>query len=370
MPGQHLFPRPQPHAAARAQPAGAAGALVGVGLADTARHQTAAVAARVIAGAPLQTAVHHHGDAFDGDTGLRHIGGQHHPRPGRRFQHRRLGVAGQAPVQHLHRHRHRQPLAQPLDLAHPGQEHQHRALPGQSLHLAGAVIPDILIAARRRMAHLHREHPPLTAHRGQGQPFGQRAHVQRRRHHQQTQVLAQRLTDLLHQGQTQVRLQGTLVEFIEQNRRVALQRRVVTQHAGEHALGDHLDARRRAHPGVQPGAVAHGVPHRFTELPRHEPGHRPRRHPARLQHQNTVVAAPGRVQQRQRHAGGLAGAGRRLQHGAALLFQTTAQLRQRGVHRQRKISGVSHGDILSEMAFRAGGFSSWGRGSVFCPSGN
>ena len=142
-------------------------ALLGVGLADTARHQTAAVAARVIAGAPLQTAVHHHGDAFDGDTGLRHIGGQHHPRPGRRFQHRRLGIAGQAPVQHLHRHRHRQPLAQPLDLAHPGQEHQHRALPGQRLHLAGAVIPDILIAARRRMAHLHRKHPPLTAHRGQ-----------------------------------------------------------------------------------------------------------------------------------------------------------------------------------------------------------
>ena len=200
------------------------------------------------------------------------------------------------------------------------------------------------------MAHLHREHPPLTAHRGQGQPFGQRAHIQRRRHHQQTQVLAQRLTHLLHQGQTQVRLQGAFVELVEQHRRVTLQRRVVTQHPGQHALGDHFDARRRAHPGVQPGAVAHGVPHRFTELPRHEPGHRPGRHPARLQHQNPVVAAPGRVQQRQRHAGGLAGAGRRLQHGAALLFQTTAQLRQHGVHRQRKISGVSHGGILSEMA--------------------
>ncbi len=144
------------------------------------------------------------------------------------------------------------------------------------------------------------------------------------------------------------------MELVEQHRRVALQRRVRSQHPGKHPFGDHLNARRRAHPGVQPGAVAHGLPYRFTELLRHEPGHRPRRHPARLQNQNTVVAAPGRVQQHQRHAGGLAGAGRRLQHGAALLGQTAAQLRQHGVHRQSKISGFSHGGILSEMMFRAG----------------
>ena len=218
------------------------------------------------------------------------------------------------------------------------------------------------------MAHVHRENPPLAAHRGQGQAFGERAHVQGRRHHQQTQVLAQRLTDLLHQGQTQVRLQGTLVEFIEQHRRVAFQRRVVTQHAGQHALGDHLDARRRAHPGVQPGAVATVRPTGSPSWCAMNPA-TARAATRRLQHQKAAVAAPGRVQQHQRHAGGLTGAGRRLERGAALLGQTTAQLRQHGVHWQSKISGFSHSGILSEMAFRAGVSPAGGAGLCYCPSG-
>ena len=45
------------------------------------------------------------------------------------------------------------------------------------------------------------------------------------------------------QREAEIGVEGALVELVEQHRRDALERRIVEDHAGEHALGDDLDAR-------------------------------------------------------------------------------------------------------------------------------
>ena len=50
-----------------------------------------------------------------------------------------------------------------------------------------------------------------------------------------------------------------------------------------------------------------------------------------------LSVGPGLVEQHQRHARGLAGAGRRHQHGGVVRAQRRGQFRQRGVDRQRGI---------------------------------
>ena len=138
------------------------------------------------------------------------------------------------------------------------------------------------------------------------------------------------------------------VEFVEQDRRHALERRVVLDHAGEDAFGDHFDAGARRHLRFEADAVADGVAGRFAQLFRHEAGGGARGDAARFQHQDAAVAAPGRVQQGQRHLGGLAGAGRGFQHQARMRGQAVEQGRQqfgdgeigagRNVHRARLVS--------------------------------
>ena len=85
------------------------------------------------------------------------------------------------------------------------------------------------------------------------------------------------------------------------------------------------DLRSEAH------AKAHRVADLFAERLRHALGRRARRKPARLQHDDLAVLRPGLVDQHQRHARGLAGAGRRHQHRGLARAQRLRQRRQRVV---------------------------------------
>ena len=104
------------------------------------------------------------------------------------------------------------------------------------------------------------------------------------------------------------------MEFVEDHQADAFQRRIVLQAAGEDAFGDHLDARVRPHLAVQANAVAHRLADPFAQLAGQALGGGAGGQSAWFEHEDGLSGQPGRIEQRQRHAGGLAGAGRRLQH--------------------------------------------------------
>jgi hypothetical protein len=139
------------------------------------------------------------------------------------------------------------------------------------------------------------------------------------RHHEHAQPGVEVGARIEGERKPQVRLQTALVELIEDHRGHALERRVLLQHAGEHALGDHLDARGTRDFGVQAHAVADGCPDCFPERVRHARRHRAGGEPARLEHEETPVRCPRLAQQHQRHHGALAGPRRGLEHRGALL---------------------------------------------------
>ena len=114
-----------------------------------------------------------------------------------------------------------------------------------------------------------------------------------------------------------VGVQAALVELVEQHRRDALERRIALQHAREHAFGDDLDARAFADARLEPHAVADGVADALAERRGHALGDGARREPARLEHHDALAARPRLLEQRERHDGALAGAGRRDDDGVA-----------------------------------------------------
>jgi len=153
---------------------------------------------------------------------------------------------------------------------------------------------------------------------------------QRRRHQQQLErLVAQHQTRVERERQRQVGIQAALVEFVEDHQTDAFQAWVVLQTTGENAFGDHLDAGPGADLAVEANAIAHRFPDLFPQLAGQPLGSRPRRQPPRFEHQDALPGQPAFIQQRQRHAGGLAGAGRCLQHGFVTLMQRLAKGRQR-----------------------------------------
>ena len=111
------------------------------------------------------------------------------------------------------------------------------------------------------------------------------------------------------------------MELVEDHRSNAVERGVVEDHAGEHALGDNLDPGLRRDLLLQADAVADGLADLLAERLGHAAGGGAGGEPARLQHQDAAILPPGRVEQRQGHTRRLAGAGRRHQHGVVSALQ-------------------------------------------------
>ena len=127
----------------------------------------------------------------------------------------------------------------------------------------------------------------------------------------------------------------TLVEFVEQDGADAVEHRVVLQHAGQDAFGDHFDARLRRHFRFETDAVADGGADRFAERLGHEAGGRARGDAARFQHQDLAVE-PRRFKQGQRHLGGLAGAGWCFQHEPRMCRQRGDDVGQQRRNREER----------------------------------
>ena len=221
-----------------------------------------------------------------------------------------------------------QDLRRVIDLAPTRQKGQHIAVaalqrlldPARQMHV------DALLALARQMFDGHRKAAAGTDHARGIQPGGQTLAIERRTHHQDAQVLAQPGLRVERQGQAEISRQMTFVEFIEDQTTDAIEHRVVLDQTRQDALGQHLDALARS--GLEADAIA-DTPARFlAQLARHVSGRRTRGDAPRFQHQDLLASQPRRIEQCQRHHGGLAGARRRLQHHTRARCQRRLQRRQ------------------------------------------
>ena len=342
------FLGPQPVAHAGLEAAGAAAALVGRGLAHPHRLQPRHAGARRESRHAHQAAVDHDPHALDGEAGLGDRGCEHDLAPsgrrggdgtvllgGREVAVERRDVDGG--IEAI------QPLLDAADLADPGQEHQcAAALLGQRPSDGGRHrVLDPARGLAVEMTRLDREHAAGRFDQGRtAETVHDGAGIQGRRHGNDAQVLAQRHLGLAHEREGKVGVQPALVQFVEDHAADAVERRVVLQQAQEQAVGDDLDAGARADPGVEAHAVAHGLAHGLAQAGRHAARGGAGGQAPRLLHDDPAPLQPGRVEQRQRDARGLAGAWRGHEHGGIAGSQRLFQARQgfidrKGVHRRR-----------------------------------
>ncbi len=216
------------------------------------------------------------------------------------------------------------------DLALARQEHQHvaRMRRQRVFDRAPRLRFQRLLAPWREMRDLHRKPAALAGQARRAEERGQALAVEGGRHHHDAQVLTQPGLHVQRQCQAEVGRQVALVELVEQQRADAVQQRVVLQHAGEDAFGDDLDAGTRGDPVLEADAVADGLADRLAELPRHELGGTARGDATRFQHHDPAAMQPRRVEQRQRHLGGLAGAGRGFEYQPRVRGQAVGDGRQ------------------------------------------
>ena len=105
------------------------------------------------------------------------------------------------------------------------------------------------------------------------------------------------------------------MKLVEQHARDARQFWIIQNHARENALGHDLDAGARGNARFHAHAQADGLANRLAQCIGHARGGRARGEPARLQQDQLLARRPRRVEQGQRNARRLAGAGRRDEHG-------------------------------------------------------
>lgn len=106
--------------------------------------------------------------------------------------------------------------------------------------------------------------PPAHHHQRLQQP-GHGLGIERRRHHQQAQILTQGVRHIPAQGQPQIGLEAALMEFVEDHQGDPLQRGVPLQAPGQNPLGHHLDPGRGADPAVETHPIADAPARRFPE---------------------------------------------------------------------------------------------------------
>ncbi len=335
---------PQPIAHARLGSARTSHALIGRRPRNATRFKPRHADVRLIARQAFLAAVHDDAHAVDCDRRLRDRRRQHDLAPAslRRLDGtslrarveaaKQLDDVGRRIVDAL-----TQPLDRAPDLGLARQERQHRArlLADRSQNCRRHGVRDPAFGGLAEIARGHREGATFRPdHRGiVHEPRHARA-VERRRHHEKAQIVAQSRAAVERQRQAEIGIERSLMELVEDHRRDALERGIVDDHAREDTFGQHLDSRLGADPRVEPRPETHRLADPLAQGPRHTLGRRPRRQPAWLDQQNPAVTAPCLVEQHQRHPCRLAGSWRRNEHGLPRPGQRLEQVGQGLVDRQ------------------------------------
>ena len=303
---------------------GATGALVRRVAADRHRRQPRHPGAGVESWRPRESAVDDDADALDGERRLGDVGGEHDPSPpGRRRCQREVLVlerqrAGERPNVDVSGQRCNEAFPDPRDLADAWQEHEHVAKFVIERPLDGRRDGrfDSIVALPREPAEVDRMGAALADDDrcrtgvGREEP-GERCRVGGGRHRDDPEVGPERRPDIEGQRESEVGREIAFVDLVEQHCRDARQFGVVLQAPRQHALGEHFDAGLRPDDSLVAGLVSDEITGRAAGQLRHPPRRRPRGQSTWLEHDDLSVAAPRRVEQRERHDGRLAGARRR-----------------------------------------------------------
>ena len=148
----------------------------------------------------------------------------------------------------------------------------------------------------------------------------------------------------------EIGIERALVKFVEQHRGDAGQFRIVENLPREDALGDDLDSGRARHFRAEADAIADGVADALAQRLRHALGAGAGRDPPRLQHDDLPVAEPRRIEQRQRHPRGLAGAGRRHQHRGVVARERARQFVEHRVDRKGRVEAAGQGLCINSSS--------------------
>ena len=170
--------------------------------------------------------------------------------------------------------------------------------------------------------------------------FGDPRAIERRRHHQNAQILAQAGLGIARQRQAQIGIERALVKFVEQHGGDAVEFGIVENLPREDSLGHDLDPGRARNLRAEADAIADGFAGALAERLRHPFGTGAGRDPARLQHDDLFALQPGRIEQRQRHPRGLARARRRDQHRGVVRRERLREFVEHDVDRKGRIESA------------------------------
>ena len=148
-----------------------------------------------------------------------------------------------------------------------------------------------------------------------------------------------------YEGESGVAVEASLVELVEDDQAVVVERGVLLHHAGEHAFGDHLDPGGGADVCVEARPVPDGTADRLADEVRHPMRGGARGKPPRFEHDDPAASQPGRVQQREGGDGGLAGTGWGMDHRGSSVVQRPLQGRNDGIHGEatrQQVAGRGH----------------------------
>jgi len=245
---------PQPVADTRLGTAGTAAALIDRRARGAHRLEPRQADVRLIARHAREPRIHHDAHALDGERGFGNRRRQHHLALA--FRRRCNGAILHRRIERTEQ-RHdldcgiMNPLAEEslgaADLGRAGQEREHRT--GICAKRARDRLRHLPLQRRIGLAaEIARFHGESAALAGDDrsvaqEPADPRA-VERRRHHQKAQILAQAGLRIARQRETEIGVERTLVEFVEQHGRDAGEFGIVEDLAREDSLGDHLDSRR------------------------------------------------------------------------------------------------------------------------------
>ena len=127
-----------------------------------------------------------------------------------------------------------------------------------------------------------------------------------------------------------------------------VEHRVVEHQPREHAFGDHLDPGAARDLRVKPHPHADRIADLLAQRLRHPLGGGARGEPARLQDEDAAAFGPRFAGEDQRHARGLAGAGRGDEHGGVVPAQRRREFRQHSVDRERRYPSSSLPDLIRQ----------------------
>ena len=338
---------PQAIGDARPLTRGAARALCRGGLAGAMRDQMRRPRRAIEFGAARQAGIDHHRHAIQGERGFGDRACQHDPPPPVRIAPdrqpllRRLDLAMERQHQRFAQAR-LDPLAHAIDLADAGQEGEDIALlraPGTRNRIGHRIFdPAIGRAAQpfdpQRVCRAF----AFDDRRIVAQQAGEARAVDRRRHHQHAQILAQHGARLQRQREAEIAVEMAFMRLVEQHGGNARQFGIVEQHVDEDRFGHDQHARLCRTLAVEPGEIADRLARLFAQDLRHPLRRGARGDPAG-RGQDDGAAAPFLADQRRCDRGGLARPRRRDQHRAGRIAQGGEQIGQDGMDGQ-----VSHGD--------------------------